>query len=273
MSALDVHGRDSRHLMTGSTGRGEVWFAGRHPLASARVRLFCFPYAGLGASVYRSWIGALGPDVDVLPVQLPGRETRHNDPPFRRMNAAADALADALAPFLDVPFALFGHSMGALLAFETSCRLGHHPRLRRLLVSARRAPHLADPLPPISQLPKAEFVRAVQQRYGGIPDAVLEVPELLDLLLPRLQADFELLDTYQCSAPPALACGISVFGGSNDTTVNRAELEAWQVHTAVGTQVRIVEGGHLFLQSQRESLVAAVATDLGLSLETSGVPS
>jgi medium-chain acyl-[acyl-carrier-protein] hydrolase len=242
----------------------ETWLAARHPNAAARVRLFCFPYAGLGASVFRSWVGALGPDVDVLPVQLPGRESRQAEAPSRRLNSVADQVADALRSCLDVPFALFGHSMGALLAFEVSRRLQHVAGLQRLFVSARRAPQLADPLPPISQLPTPAFIDAVQVRYQGIPNAVAAEPELMDLLLPRLRADFEMLETYVCEPSNPLPCGVSVFGGLFDPTVRRPELEAWDVQSAVGAPVRMLPSGHLFLQDQREAVLAAIASDLGI---------
>jgi medium-chain acyl-[acyl-carrier-protein] hydrolase len=242
----------------------EAWLAAREPNGGARLRLFCFPYAGLGASVFRSWVGSLGPDVDVLPIQLPGRETRQAEAPFRRLDSLADHVADALSSCLDVPFAFFGHSMGALIAFEVSRRLGHVGGLQRLFVSARRAPHLPDPLPPISQLPTPAFIDAVQIRYQGIPDAVVAEPELMDLLLPRLRADLEMLETYTCEPSQPLPCGVSVFGGLFDATVTRPELDAWQGQSAAGAAVRMLPSGHLFLQDQRAAILAAIASDLGI---------
>lgn len=251
-------------MQTTAMHDGMVWLAGRVPSPAARIRVFCFPYAGLGSSVFRPWIGALGNEVDFCPVQLPGRETREEEAPFRRMDSLADATAAALAPHLGLPFAFFGHSLGAVLAFELARRFRGHAAFQRLFVSARRAPHLADGALPISHLPQARFVDEVQRRYRGIPQAVLECPELVERLLPRLRADFELLETYTFRPADPLPCPISVFGGSRDTTVSGADLGAWRAHTAASIRVRTVDGPHLFLQERRLELVDAVAEDLAV---------
>src|SRR5687767_9586753 len=134
------------------------WIPGRAPSSNARFRLFCFPYAGIGVSAYRSWGAALPPDIEICPVQLPGRESRQNETPLTRLDDMVDAAAEGLRPFMNVPFALFGHSMGALLAFELARKIKKNSDFRRLFVSARRAPHLQEPLPPIATLSSADFV-------------------------------------------------------------------------------------------------------------------
>jgi len=241
------------------------WIPGLAPNASARLRLFCFPYAGIGVSSYRTWKAAL-PGVDICPVQLPGRESRHNESPLSRMEALVDAAADGLRPYMDVPFAFFGHSMGALVAYELA-RAIDDPNLKHLFVSARRAPHIADPFPAITALPSAEFVAKIQQRYGGIPAAVLAAEDLLELLLPRLRADFEVLENYTYRPGRRLTCDISVFGGNQDT-VTEADLRAWQEHTTGAVRVRMLDAGHLYLDSQRDALLRAVAADLGFDRNT-----
>ena len=247
----------------GGIDKTGTWFAGRTPDAAAGVRLFCFPYAGLGTSAYRGWAGALGQNVDICPVQLPGRESRHGDPPFTRMEALVEAVAAALRPYLDVPFALFGHSLGAAIAFELARRLDVEPI--HLFVSARRAPHLPDRMAPIAHLPSAEFIRSVQQRYAGIPQAILDAPDLLELLLFRLRADLEVLETYRHQTSAPLGCPISAFGGLDDLTVTTADLDAWSQHTSAGLRTRTLAGPHLFLQSQRQAILAAVAEDLSIA--------
>ncbi len=238
------------------------WFAGQAPRAAASFRLFCFPYAGLGASVYRSWVGAFGPALDVCPIQLPGRESRQQDPPFTRMSPLVDGIVDAIAPYCDVPFALLGHSLGALIAFEVARRVEDPMPLQHLFVSARRAPHLPERFSSLYRLPQDELVAAVQARYDGIPRAVLECADVMALLLPRLRADFEVLETWSYRASSPLECPISVFGGQSDSTVQLSELEGWREHTSGAFQVRIIAGTHLFLQSAAEQMRAAVATDL-----------
>jgi medium-chain acyl-[acyl-carrier-protein] hydrolase len=239
-----------------------VWFGGKRPNHGAAIRLFCFPYAGIGISAFRGWSLQAA---DICPVQFPGRESRHGEAPFRRMADLAAATLDAIAPFTDVPFALLGHSLGGAVAFEVARRLPPAAPLQRLFISARRAPHVPDRQPPISHLPADAFVSAVQDRYEGIPAAVLECPDLLELLLPRLRADLELLETYEFSAGTPIAAPISVFGGSRDPGIVPADLDGWRQHTAGDVRIRMIDAPHLFLQSQRGAILTAVAADLGLT--------
>jgi surfactin synthase thioesterase subunit len=240
------------------------WIDWRSLSRTARFRVFCLPYAGGGVSVYRSWGKKLAGDIDICPVQLPGRESRHSDPPFRDMGSLADAAYDALHPYLDVPFAFFGHSFGALIALELTRRARHHAQLKRLFVSGRRAPHLREPRPPIAHLPNTEFAAAVQARYGGIPQAVLEAQDLMDLLVPRLRADFEILESYESRPDDPVSCGISVFGGRHDV-LSDEELQAWRLHTTATMSVRMLSGGHLYLESHRAELLRAIADDLAFA--------
>jgi medium-chain acyl-[acyl-carrier-protein] hydrolase len=251
-------------MTTNGASESAVWFAGRLPRPTARFRVFCFPYAGLGASLFQSWIGALGDDVDICPVQLPGRESRNEETPFRRIDPLVEATARALQPYVDIPFALFGHNFGATIAFELARRFRTHPLLNRLFVSARRAPHLPDPLSGITHLPDNAFVDEVQCRYAGIPHGVLAYPDLLAALLPRVRADFEIVETYRFRPAESLGCAISAFGGRFDPTVREPALRAWQAHTVAGVRVRMVDGGHLFLQDRRKALLEAIDQDLRL---------
>ncbi len=245
------------------------WLAFSRPSPQARLRLFCFPHAGLGASVYRSWVGELDPDVDICPVQLPGRESRQLEPPFRSMDALADAVADALRPYFDTPFAFFGHSMGALVAFEVAGRLGESAAPVHLFVSARRAPHIPDRLPPLGPLDDKAFVDEIQRRYGGIPSPVLECEDLMAMLLPRLRADVAVLEDYAFRAGRILPCSISVFGGDDDSTVSVPDLEAWGEHSRRDGRVRLLRGGHLFLQEQRDALLSFIRADLEIASDDS----
>nr|AFB69885.1 microcystin synthetase-associated thioesterase [uncultured bacterium] len=179
------------------------------------------------------------------------------------MEPLVEAVADAIRPYVDVPFALFGHSLGAALAFELARVLDVEPI--HLFVSARRAPHLPERTPPIAHLPSAEFIRSVQQRYAGIPQAVLDSPDLLDLLLFRLRADFEVLENYRHLTGAPLGCPISAFGGRDDLTVTAAELAGWSEHTSAGLRTRTLAGPHLFLQDQRQAILAAVGEDLRIA--------
>jgi len=240
------------------------WIFFRRPNPRARLRLFCFPYAGGGASIYRQWGESLAAvDVEVLPVQLPGRESRLMEKPFVRFQPLVDTLIQALSPFMDQPFAFFGHSLGAVIGFELAHQLRIESRQEplALLVSGRRAPHVPDDDPPMYDLPEAEF-KAKLRELDGTPEAVLENPELMALMLPLLRADFELIETYAARERPPLAMPVLAYGGLEDPDVERQHMEAWQVVSQAQFNLRMFPGDHFFLHPQRDDLLAAVAADL-----------
>ncbi len=198
----------------------------------ARVRLFCFPYAGGSASIFRAWSSGLAPEIELCAVHLPGRERRMMEPPFTRLAPMVETLAQSLEPQMDLPFAFFGHSMGALISFELARRLRLEGQRGpdHLFVSGHRAPQLPPPRPPIYQLPEQEFVEELR-RFEGTPEEILQNVELLQLLIPALRADFEVVGTYSHAAEAPLDCPISVFGGREDSEVSEEELENWRDQT------------------------------------------
>lgn len=240
------------------------WLLRPRPVRQAAVRLFCFPYAGVGGSVYVPWARELPPTVDVCPVQLPGREARLHEPACPWLSELVAALVPALEAYLDVPCALFGHSMGALMAFELARELRRQgkPGPALLFVSGRRAPHLGSRREPFSHLPDADFVAEIRRRYDGVPGEVLEHQDLMALLLPALRADISLIEHYVFLDGPVLDCPISAFGGQADPEASEAELTAWRQHTRGAFTHQIVPGDHFFIRSARAELVAAVAAGL-----------
>lgn len=223
----------------------------------AEVHLLCLPYAGGGAAAYRGWGGLLPPEIDVVPVQLPGREGRVQEQAFNRMDPLVDALVHALAPWLARPFALFGHSMGALIAYELAARMSPV----RLFIAGHPSPGLPSSRIPVHDIPDEAFTDSLRT-LGGTPAEVLAHPELMALLLPLLRADFELCETYEFSARPPLSCPVSVFGGLADPLASAAGLNAWAELTSAACTVRTVPGGHFFLGEARELVLHAVARDL-----------
>ena len=213
--------------------------------------------------MYRLWPEAMPAGVELCRIQLPGRETRLREAPFQQLAPLTDALAEVLEPYLDTPFAIFGHSMGAVVAFELArtCRrkLGVVPR--HLFVSGQRAPQLPHGSP-VHALPENEFVRAVRNRYGGIPDAVLREPELMALMMPILRADLSVCESASYSVEPPLECPISVYGGTRDQWVTPDHLPAWGDHTSADFEVELFEGTHFFIDSHREHVLAAVRKTL-----------
>ncbi len=240
------------------------WIVRMRPRSGARCRLLCVPYAGVGPSAYRRWAQDLPAEIEVGVVQLPGRESRLRESPFIRIEPLIDAAAPALRPYLDLPFAMFGHSMGALVAFELARRFREEgwgiPT--HLFVSGRRAPDLPPRHPAITHLPDDEFVSEIRRRYNGIPDEVLRHPDLLALLLPGLRADLSVIETYAHRSAPPLGCPIAAFGGLADPEATEAELVGWRQHTTGALSVQMFPGGHFFLQSSHEDLMRIVTDEL-----------
>lgn len=241
----------------------DSWVTCPKPNPQVRLRLFCFPYAGGGASIFRTWSDDLPAQIEVCPVQLPGRERRLKEPSFTRLSPLLQKLAQVLHPYLNIPFAFFGHSMGALISFALAHQLRRQYSLDpvQLLVSGHRAPQIPDPDPPIHQLPESEFVEELR-RLNGTPDSVLQNAELMQLVLPVLRADFALLETYVYSTEAPLDCPISAFGGLQDGEVSYDDLAAWREQTNSSFTLSMFPGNHFFLQSARSLILSAVSQDL-----------
>lgn len=239
------------------------WLAYWQPKPQAGLRLFCFPYSGAGASIFREWARLLPDEVEVCPVQLPGRESRLVERPFTHLPTLVQAAMQGLRPYLDRPFAFFGHSMGALLSFELARALWRETGLLpvHLFVSGHRAPHLPPDEPPAHDLPDEAFIARVN-KLKGTPTAVWNHPELRDLLLPILRADFALCETYQYHPARPLPCPITALGGLADNCLRREELEEWRQETAVSFQRRLLPGDHFYLHQERPLLLQVLARDL-----------
>ncbi|MEZ4681370.1 MAG: alpha/beta fold hydrolase [Caldilineaceae bacterium] len=241
------------------------WLHISQPNPHARLRLFCFPYAGGAASIYRLWHQHLPAEIEVCAVQLPGRENRIREQPFTDVDGVIQALIPNLLPYLDKPFAFFGHSMGTIIAYELAQQLPqHHARMpTHLLVSGRRAPFLPDPEPQLHSYPTDEgFLKLLQQRYNNIPDLILQDEELRKLFVPLLRADFTLVETYQYRAGPRLSCPIVAYGGTEDERASKDDLMAWQTLTESTSALHRLPGGHFYLKDQANALLTIVANYL-----------
>jgi medium-chain acyl-[acyl-carrier-protein] hydrolase len=234
------------------------------PDPAARLRLVCLAHAGGGGSVLRPWSVRMPAGVELCAVQLPGREARFGEPAITRMRPLVAALAEGLAPELDRPFALFGHSLGALLAYELArcLRDTDRPGPVHLFASGSAAPHARPPRTPVHALPEAEFIAELRRR-GGTPPAVLEHAELMQLLLPTLRADFAVSDTYEFTPGPPLACPVTAFGGAEDASVAPPEVERWREVTSGPFAGRVLPGGHFFPYGPSQ---AALLEEVGRAL-------
>lgn len=239
------------------------WFAFVKPNPTADLRLFCFPYAGGSAMTYRTWSDLLPRNIEVYPIELPGRGSRLREQPYKSMTPLVHDLGQALKPYLEKPYAFWGHSMGALIGFELArlFRRWQLPAPLQLFASGHTAPQVNSSHQPIYNLPEAEFLTELRQ-LEGTPEAVLNNQELMQLLIPMLRADFEVNETYAYMPEPPLSCPISVYGGADDRDVNRAALEAWREQTTADFALHIFAGGHFFLQSAQSQVLATLAHEL-----------
>ncbi|GHO48029.1 thioesterase II family protein [Ktedonospora formicarum] len=244
----------------------EKWIVRYRPNDQARLRLFCFPYAGGGASVFRSWADGAFEDVDVCGIQLPGRENRIGEPVYTQLTTLIQTLASVIQPYLDRPFAFFGYSMGALISFELARELRRTYKKQpvHLGFAAFRAPQLPNPNIKIYHMPDEVF--KVVMRADGIPEQVLQNTELMQAMLPTLRADYELCDTYQFKGEPAFSCPFSLYGGQDDVRVNQVDLDDWRIHSTAPTSLMMLPGPHLFLHSAPDLLMSAFANDLARSV-------
>jgi surfactin synthase thioesterase subunit len=233
--------------------------------------LFCFPYAGGSAAIFRPW--AEGLRTDVWAVEYPGRGLRRSEPPARRLRALVDVIVPAITPYLDRPFALFGHSMGALVSFELLRRLkaANAPEPISFLISGCRAPRIAGERKHIHDLPEPEFIEELRS-LGGTPDEVLADRELLQLLLPTLRADFEASETYSRGEGPKIPCPTFVYGGMQDPEVTREDLEAWRDECSSTFRLRLFPGNHFFIHSAQVTLLRVLSRDLLSKLDKAAPP-
>ena len=227
------------------------------------MRLFCFPYAGGGASVFRTWPDELPAEIEFYAIELPSRGKRIREAPITRIEPLVRGIAGAIESLLDKPFCFFGHSMGALTSFELARLLRREGRAQpsHMFVSGATAPQIKDADPVTFDLPEPEFLDVIR-RLNGTPSEVLENEELLQLMLPMLRADFELLQMYEYVDEPPFSFPITACGGLQDKEVSRQALEGWSVHTNATFILRNFPGDHFFLHSDRSRLLWAMSQEL-----------
>jgi len=245
-----------------SNSENNSWLIRKKTSAENRFRLFCFPYAGGGASVFRQWQDELPADIEVCPVQFPGRENRICEQPFSELSSLVRTLSEELTPSFDLPFAFFGHSVGAKVAFELARELGRRQEACpiHLFVAGSRAPHIPEPRP-LHMLPDEEMIRELR-RYSGTPEAIFENKDLMNLYLPMLRADFSLDETYMYYEDTPLTCPVTAFGGTEDNEANQEELNAWIGYTKKDFNLQMFPGDHFFINSSRSLLLNAIAENI-----------
>lgn len=239
------------------------WILRRTPKPNARARLFCLPFAGGSASAWRDWGERLPDWVEVLPVELPGRGMRLGEAPIPALLPLVESMLTGLAPWMDRPYALLGHSMGALLAFEATriLRARRQPLPFLLAVSGYRAPHLADPEPELRELSDGALLDRVRG-LGGTPREILASKEIFELLLPVFRADFAVTETWTSPQEAPLALPLLVLGGLWDPRAPRPALEAWAQHAAGPLRMALFPGDHFFQRATPEPVARVLAEEL-----------
>ena len=240
----------------------DQWAPYRSEDATIQLRIFGFPHAAGNALSYRSWRKHMPPEIDFCPVELPGHGQRFDEMPFTDLGALTTALQVVLRPLMTVPFAFFGHSTGACVAFEAA-RVLHAADGRsatHLFVSGRAAPGYAIGARPIRSLSDQELAAALIG-YGGTPAAVIDRKELMAALVSTLRADLELVESLRLAAGIRLSCPIIVFGGADDT-IDSASLQAWNEFTATTFRVRMFPGGHFYFSGTCETLIDEIVDEV-----------
>jgi medium-chain acyl-[acyl-carrier-protein] hydrolase len=235
------------------------WLVCPQPNSSATARLFLFPYAGGAPSSFNKWVAEFPNDIEVSIVHYPGRGSRFNESPIKELSVLVEEIANAIQPELGKPFLFFGHSLGAVLAFEVARRVSQ-PQI--LFVSACGAPHVSNPNVPIHNLSDSEFIKSLHE-LNGLPAEVSNNAELMELLLPTLRADFEAIENYHYTPSEyRLDCPIIAFGGADDSHVDRSRLESWDYHTNNNFKSKIFPGDHFFINTARRSVIDSMLTEM-----------
>jgi len=239
-----------------STLPSNKWFVRPLPNEKAEIRLFLFPYAGGGPTVFGKWLTEFDTHIEALIVHYPGRGARHNEAPINRINTLVEKLAQTIQPLLDKPFAFFGHSFGGLIAYELAKQI----QPQALFISGCGAHHLPNPHPPIHHLPDSEFIQSLQ-KLNGIPNEITDNSELIDILLPMLLADFEAFESYSPNSHQ-LSCPIIAFGGLDDPRVSQEQLEGWETLTTASFRSQYFSGDHFFINTNKAGIISSINSEL-----------
>lgn len=245
---------------------GNSWFVISKKVQQPSMRLFCFSHAGGSATVYHNWHKSLPSDIEICAIQLPGRGHRISEPVIDNISQLVESICDNISAHLQVPFAFFGHSMGAMLAFEVSRNLRKRglPQPCHLMVSACRAPQHELGRVAIHDLPQDEFLASLST-LNGTPAEALDNKELMEMMEPILRADFKVVETRRYSEQTELSMPISVFGGQQDERVSRAYLQDWQQHTSAGFWLQLFPGDHFYYTQDNKDLLRKIADLLYLT--------
>lgn len=235
------------------------WFAKYRYSKNARLRIFCFPYAGGSASVFNGWQDYFDNHIDLFAIQAPGRETRFNEEPIKDVVDIVNTLLEEMLPFCNVPYIFIGHSNGALTAFELARKLQtfNNFNLEHIFLSAKRAPHLLPIKPPVHNLPYEEFIKELKS-FSTIPHEVINDQEMMEVFMPMLRADFGLGERHLFNHRHKLRANATLFWGSKDKDVPEEDVLAWSDHIIGNVNGIVFNGGHFFIHNEKEKFIKEI---------------
>ena len=247
--------------MSGSHEDPSPWLVADPEDGETQLRVICFASAGSSARFFANWQDVAPPGMRIVPVLLPGRDSRHAEPPFRRVTPLIEAMGPSVAATLDRPYILFGHSLGSLLAFEFARWLRRRPRLRQpesLWVASRPAPHDPPTYTPVHDLPNDKLLD-VLRLYGGTPELVLRDADIMRFMGPMIRADLEMNRLYDYFEEPPLPIDIVAMCGRRDPVVSPQEMEEWRHQTSGRFETHLFDGDHFFLRERAGEILRMMA--------------
>ncbi|MFA0812843.1 thioesterase II family protein [Microbulbifer epialgicus] len=248
------------------------WFVCSKKRLSAKMRLFCLPYAGGNASTYLPWEESLPEFVKLIAIQPPGRANRICEAKYTSMYSLVTDMYQAIEPYLDKPYVIFGHSVGSRVGFELVRSIKQNGKLMPIhfFASGSRAPNICGATKKIYNLPESEFIKELMS-FNGTPKELFKNRELLSLLIPLLRADFQISEDYQFTGDECLKCDLSIFSGESDDSISESELIEWKRFFNGRNSSEVFQGGHFFIQQDRDSVVRKISTTLNnILLHTMG---
>ncbi|WPY01820.1 Thioesterase (plasmid) [Candidatus Trichorickettsia mobilis] len=239
--------------------RCDDWFIPFKQEKNAYVRLFCFHYGGGSATTYREWTKGLIEHVELVAIQLPGREHRFSEPLLYNISHVVDKLCENFSSYIGKPFVFFGHSIGALIAFEfvRTLRRKGMPQPKHLIISGAKAPQVALKRAPIYNLTDSKLIEEIR-KYNGIPISILEDEELMAIFLPIIRADFFISETYKYTSEEPLTFPITSLGGLGDDTFDFEDLLKWKEQTSSSFEYNLLPGDHFFIRSSYQKVIRIV---------------
>lgn len=235
------------------------WFIPLKQEKNISIRLFCFHHSGGSSSTFRQWSKDITDHTELIAVQLPGREERFNEPLLKNISQIVSNLCEHFNNYLDKPFIFFGHSTGALIAFEFARALRKHgiSGLKHLIASGTKAPQILLKKYPIHNLPNFKFIEELK-KYNGISDYIIKNEELMSLFMPTLRADFCISETYKYHTERPLANPITALGGLNDNTVDFRDILKWEEQTSILFKHHFLFGDHFFINSSYKEVIKII---------------